>query len=208
MAVRVLLEVNWCEVQEVMPRGGWKKNKNGLTDQQQQFVDYRRTHPEESDGSCYMRFYKVKSKKTAAVNACNLLKNPNVVRYLSEKQLQAEEKADYDQEQWVRDLVELKNICMAKQDFKLIAETVGEDGKVKRVELMQRRFDSSGANKALDTLGKFKKWLAPDATPGGNNPGVTVTNGVIFVGADGFGGVVGGDGQYLEQPKRKGDDDE
>jgi hypothetical protein len=177
------------------------KNENGLTRQQQGFCDSLRSYPEKPAYRAYLENFATNSEAAARASASKLLTNPNIARYLGLKQALAEEKADYDQEQWVRDLIRLKEMCMAERDITLIAETMDKDGNINRVELAKRGFDPSGANKALDTLGKFKKWLAPVSTPRGNDPDVTVTNGVIFVGADGFGGYVGEDGVYVN-PKQ------
>jgi len=154
-----------------------------------------------------MRFYSVKSKGTADTLACRLLKNDQVIAYLAKKELEAEKKADYTQEQWVADAIRLKEMCMADRDVTVYAETIDDDGKVQRVELAKRVFEPTTAKSTLEMLGKFKKYLAPDTAGGPTQPGVNVTNGGIFVGADGFGGVVGQDGKYIQKPKRVDDDE-
>lgn len=145
------------------------KNKNGLTKQQQSFADYHRSHPDIPEYKVYQKYYNPKSVASAKAGASRLLTNVNLTAYLISKQEITEKKVDYEQEEWVQDLVRLKRMCMAEEDINLVIEKLDENDEVQRFELKQRDFNPAGANKALETLGKFKKWLL-------DKPGVVVNN--------------------------------
>gem|GEM_PF-1667698 len=179
--------------------GRWKKNRNGLTDQQQQFCDYLRAHPDVADGKVYAKFYNVSSLAAANTGASRLLKNANVSRYLEKKQNEAESKADYDQAQWIKDIIRLKEMCMAQEDVRFIVEKTHEDGSIQRIELNKRVFEPAAALRTLEVLAKFKKWLAPKTSP--DHSEVQITNGVIFVGADGFGNIYDASGKISKVTK-------
>ncbi len=136
------------------------KNKHGLTKQQQGFCDDLRSSPDMSATKAYLKNYKVKSDKVAQVCASKLLSNTMVQKYLAVKQVIAELKADYDQADWVKDILMVKRMCMADEDITLVVEKLDENNIVHRLELKQREFNPAGAIKALETLGKFKKWLS------------------------------------------------
>jgi len=147
------------------------KNRNSLTKQQQAFCDYRRSHPGKADHVIYAKFYSPKSVKSAEAGASRLLSNVKVLKYLSKKQEIAEKLADYRQEQWVQDILKLKRMCMAEEDIVLITEYLDKNNEVAYKELKQRGFNPAGANKALEIIGKFKKWLSdkPNIHVGDNN---------------------------------------
>ncbi len=138
------------------------KNKNGLTKQQQGFCDDLRSNPELSATKAYMNNYSTKSANVAKVCASKLLTNANVKAYLTTKQLIAELKADYDQDNWVQDILKLKQMCMTEEDITLVVEKLDENSVIQRFELKQREFNPAGAIKALETLAKFKKWITSD----------------------------------------------
>lgn len=159
------------------------KNENGLTKQQQGFCDDLRGKPDMSATQAYLNNYSVKSESAAAASACRLLRNDKVRSYLHTKQELAELKADYDQADWVQDLLKLKRMCMADEDITFIVEKLDDNNTFRRFELKQREFNPTGAIKALETLARFKKWLSdsPDA-----EARVTVKNyqPMVFVAAE------------------------
>ncbi|MBT3723686.1 MAG: hypothetical protein HOG41_09890 [Gammaproteobacteria bacterium] len=138
------------------------KNSNGLTNQQQSFADYYRSHPDEPGYKVYQKFYKPRTVKSAEAGVAQLLGNIRVQAYLRAKQEIAEQKADYEQDQWVQDALKLKRMCMTEEDVVLVVEHLDENNEVVRKELKQREFNPAGANKILETIGKFKNWLSGD----------------------------------------------
>ena len=138
------------------------KNKNGLTKQQQGFCNSYRSDPELNATRAYLKNYKVKSDKVAQVAASRLLSNVMVQKYLAEKHEIAELKADYDQEQWVRDMLEIKDICMGHKPITLYTEVPDKEGKPKRIEVSHLEFNPAAAIKSLETMAKFKQWIASE----------------------------------------------
>ncbi len=154
------------------------KNKNGLTKQQQGFCNSYRTDPELNATRAYKKNYKVKTDLAARTAASRLLTNVNVVKYLAEKCQLIEEKVDYDQERWFLDLIDLKEICMARKSYKEISTQLVDDKPI-RIELEQQVLNAPSANKALETIAKFKKWITDE----GGVPGVVVNaeRAIVFV---------------------------
>ena len=157
------------------------KNKHGLTKHQQGFCDDLRSSPELSATQAYLNNYSVKSENAAAVSASKLLRNAKVKSYLNTKQEVAELKADYEQAQWVEDMLKLKRMCMAEEDVTVVIEKIVDD-QVKRFMLTQREFNPAGANKALETLARFKRWLS-DSPSGGPAVTVNTQQAITFVAA-------------------------
>lgn len=108
----------------------------------------------------YKEVYWVK-QKTAEVQWCKMLSNPKVSEYLKSKAEEKLKKADVTAERVIQSLVEVANRCMQKvpvmmkwgiQAVEIIKDENGNE------QLAQvRKFDSAGANSALEKLGKYLK---------------------------------------------------
>lgn len=110
----------------------------------------------------YKEVYWVK-QKTAEVQWCKMLSNPKVSEYLKSKAEEKLKKADVTAERVIQSLVEVANRCMQKapvmtkwKDPKQVRERI-EDENGDEVEANVWRFDSAGANSALEKLGKYLK---------------------------------------------------
>ena len=110
----------------------------------------------------YKEVYRAK-QNTAEVNGAKLLRNAKVSAYLRDKADEKLKKADVTAERVIQSLVEVANRCMQKvpvmtkgKEPKQVQERV-EDENGNEVLANVRRFDSAGANSALEKLGKYLK---------------------------------------------------
>lgn len=117
-------------------------NERKLTNQQQLFVDLYNASPDMNATDCARQAYP-RTKYPDKV-AYQLLENPRVRKAIDEARAKRAEKAAISA-QWVLDrLVELSERCMqAEPVLDREGNSTGE-----------YRFDSSGANKALENIGK------------------------------------------------------
>lgn len=92
------------------------------------------------------------SKKSAAGTVSEILKNPQAQALIDEANKKSLELAAYSRAQWLKDIHEVKNRCMQ-------AEPVMEKVEGEWVETGEFKFDSFGALKALEMIGKAEKWL-------------------------------------------------
>lgn len=135
-----------------------------LTEANRVFLDLYRTDPEFKQAENYMLAYpKCKSKKVAEAAASRLLTKPEVIQYLLQKRQKAEEEADLQEAQIIKDLMEVRDKCMGRQDIAFMKVT--KDGDVVTGEA--RVFDPQGANKSLELLGKHKRMFVDRVENGG-----------------------------------------
>lgn len=135
-----------------------KKNKYGLTDKQQLFADYYLANNCNAK-QAYIKAYGQQTARTAEVNGAKLLRNSKVANYVDQRQAEIREKTTVTQE-WIveklKTVVErsLQEQPVMKFDYdekQLVQETVLDDtGR----EIGVFTYDSAGANKALELLGK------------------------------------------------------
>lgn len=135
-----------------------------LTDANRVFLDLYRTDPEFKQADNYMLAYpKCKSRKVAEAAASRLLTKPEAVKYLIEKRQKAEEEADLKEAEILRDLKEVKDMCMGRVDVPFMKVT--KDGDV--VTGAAKIFEPQGANKSLELLGKHKRMFVDRVENGG-----------------------------------------
>ena len=91
----------------------------------------------------YQMAYKAKTN-VAAVNASKLLRNTKVQAYLAKKVDKQAEKADITVQEIIQDLKKLKDRCMQE------IEVRDKEGN----PIGEYKFDSAGANRSLELLGK------------------------------------------------------
>ena len=92
------------------------------------------------------------SKKTARAIANELLTKLNIQEYICELKNKRSERVKYSQDELMRDILEVKNRCM--QANPVLDKEGNETGIWK--------FDSNGANKALDMLAKHVGFYETD----------------------------------------------
>ena len=92
------------------------------------------------------------SKKTANEQAAQLLAKLSIQEYICELKNKRSERVKYSQDELMRDILEVKNRCM--QANPVLDKEGNETGIWK--------FDSNGANKALDMLAKHVGFYETD----------------------------------------------
>ncbi len=97
----------------------------------------------------YKAAYKCKDS-TAKVNAYRLLENASISEYIASKQKKIEKKLELSAEWVLNNLKEIAERCMQ-------AEPVMIRKGNEMVESGEYKFDSSGANKSLELIGKYLK---------------------------------------------------
>lgn len=139
------------------------KNENGLTANQQLFADYYFIYNCNAK-KAYMVAYNVTNEKTAEVNASKLLRNAKVCAYIEKRQQELQEATTVTQEYVIGGLKEVAERCLKRKPVMVFnpiskeleqkTETLYDaDGNVAG-EAGVYTFDSIGANKALELLGK------------------------------------------------------
>ena len=131
-----------------------KVNKYGLTDKQQLFADYYLAN--NCNGKrAYIKVYGSKTERYAETQASRLMRNVKVAAYIEQRQAEIREKTTVTQEYVVEKLKKVAERCMQEQpvmkfDYqtKEMVQATDENGE----GIYQ--FDSAGANKALELLGK------------------------------------------------------
>lgn len=95
------------------------------------------------------------SKKTARSTAAENLTKPNIQRRIKELTQKKVERIEYTQDDVMRDLLEVKNRCMQKVPV-MYYDKVDKEYKQEQDDLGRDvwKFDSQGANSALDKLAK------------------------------------------------------
>lgn len=93
--------------------------------------------------------------KSARVQANRLLTNDNIQRRIKELTQKKVERIEYTQDDVMRDLLEVKNRCMQKVPV-MYYDKVDKEYKQEQDDLGRDvwKFDSQGANSALDKLAK------------------------------------------------------
>ena len=94
---------------------GKRKDKSAILPQHKKFCDILRTSRDWDVIGSYMKaFPNCKSRQAASSATYKIFSRPEVQAYLNEKQELMEEKVDLTQEDILRDLIELKDMCMGK----------------------------------------------------------------------------------------------
>lgn len=129
-----------------------RKDANGLTDQQRKFCDLYLANGLNAS-KAYMEAYpSCKSANAAGANAARLLGNDKVSQYLSDAARKASASAQLDAEWVLSRLMTVVERCMSAEPV-----MVFDPAEKGMVESGEWKFDSSGANKALELLGKYKQ---------------------------------------------------
>lgn len=126
-----------------------------LTDKQSRFVDEYMI--DMNAAAAYLRAGYECNEATARANASRLLTNANVVAEIDKRQQKLQEDAGISAKWVLENLKYVAERCMAPEPM------VDKEGNI-----VEWRFDSSGANKALESIGRhlgmFNDKLKVDAT--------------------------------------------
>ncbi len=123
-----------------------KYNENGLTDRQQQFCDEYMIDLNATQAAIRAGY----SAKTANEQAARLLAKVSIKKYIDERRAAQTKRTEIEADWILERLKELAERCMQH-------EPVMERRDGEMVETGEYMFDSSGANRALELLGKHKK---------------------------------------------------
>lgn len=133
-------------------------NKNGLTPNRQKFAD------EYLANGCngkqaYLSAFSTKNEATAEANSSRLLKQKSVKSYIDKRLKEIQDKTQVKQEWVVMQLKEVVVRCMQQEPvmtFNKLTQCLEQDTVVNQEgeEVGAYTFDSMGANKALELLGK------------------------------------------------------
>lgn len=135
-----------------------KKNENNLTDKQQKFADYYLANGCNAK-QAYIKVYGTKKNQSAEANSSRLLKQCYVQEYIEKRQKELQEKTQVTQEWVIEHLKEVVNRCMQHQpvmQYNRLTNSVEQKTEINEngEEVGLYTFDSIGANKGLELLGK------------------------------------------------------
>lgn len=127
-----------------------RKDANGLTDQQRKFCDLYLANGLNATKAYLEAYPATKSEKAAGANAARLIGNDRVSAYLQEQAGKASSSVQLDVEWIISRLMKVTDRCMQAEPV-----MVFDPAEKAMVESGEWKFDSAGANKALELLGKY-----------------------------------------------------
>ncbi len=122
-----------------------------LTDKQQRFVEEYLIDLNATQAAIRAGY----SADTAAVIGCENLIKPNIQAAIQEAQNKRSERVQISQDDVLRDLMLVRDMCMGRRSV-IVTDTVknNQEGTVTAVDNPVYAFEPTGANKALELLGK------------------------------------------------------
>ncbi len=127
------------------------RGKTKLTDKQKRFVEEYLIDLNATQAAIRTGY----SEKTAYSIGQENLKKPEVQTAIQEAQNKRSERVQISQDDVLRDLMELRDMCMGRKSV-IVTDTVknNQEGTVNTVDNHVYAFEPAGANKALELLGK------------------------------------------------------
>jgi phage terminase small subunit len=140
---------------------------NDMTHKQREFADHYLANGKNGTQS-YKAVYGVKKDVVAAVNSARLLSNANISAYIASKLEEVSQKLQLDHEWVLRRFKAISDRCMTAEpvmrfdpvEKKMVQETTTHPETGQEVGVWM--FDSAGANKATEAIGKHLGFFETD----------------------------------------------
>ncbi|HDR0955907.1 TPA: terminase small subunit [Pasteurella multocida] len=127
------------------------RGKTKLTDKQKRFVEEYLIDLNATQAAIRAGY----AEKAANREGSRLLSNVDIQEAIQKAQNTRAERVQISQDDVLRDLMELRDMCMGRKSF-IVTDTVknNQEGTVNTVDNHVYAFEPAGANKALELLGK------------------------------------------------------
>lgn len=127
------------------------KGRGKLTDKQKRFVEEYLIDLNATQAAIRAGY----SEDTAAVIGCENLIKPNIQKAIEEAQNKRSERTQITQDEILRDLQEYLDICLGRKPLTITSVIKNtQEGTVRAVNSECFVFETTGANKAFELLGK------------------------------------------------------